>query len=87
MSEKSPEDPSVSVTTTPAAPPPSQFSIATSKLQLKWNEFRKRYLTVRRVLFWTIWIFAHTALFVYGWSVVLPPSYPLVVLEGRNIHG
>jgi|SRR5271156_2392341 len=38
-----------------------------AKIRAEWREFRKRYLTLRRVLFWFFWIGIHVALFTYGW--------------------
>ena len=45
----------------------SSWELRSSRLASEWREFRKRYLTIRRIIFWTIWIGVHTGLFVYGW--------------------
>lgn len=45
-----------------------------AKFVVHWHEFRKRYLTPRRIIFWFFWIGIHTGLFVYGWFVSFPKS-------------
>ena len=48
--------------------PPTRWA----KFVVRWHEFRKRYLTPRRIIFWFFWIGIHTGLFVYGWFVSIP---------------
>jgi len=50
-----------------------------AEIRAEWREFRKRYLTLRRVLFWFFWIGIHVGLFTYGWY---NPSCPILIVVG-----
>src|SRR2546423_2052911 len=65
MPEKQPQPSSAEVIAVTSSSPKSTSK---DKLHVKWTEFRKRYLTPRRLIFSTIWILVHTGLFVYAWS-------------------
>src|SRR5579859_4709166 len=78
MSETQPEPSLAQVIAVASSSPKSALK---DKLHAKWTEFRKRYLTPRRVIFWTIWNLVHTGLFVCGWFVPYSNS-----IRNRLIH-
>ena len=83
MTMEKKEEPSEKVAVQPVSPPSeSQLNpeppTRRAEFAVHWHEFRKRYLTPRRIIFWFLWIGIHTGLFVYGWFV----CFYLTLIEG-----
>ena len=82
------EESSEKVAVKPVSPSESQLRVESptrnGNLSVHWDEFRKRYLTPRRIIFWVLWIGVHTGLFVYGWFVSLRTESNHRLRQGRD---
>jgi len=84
--EESSEKVAVEPVNVTPAPSTSQAGRPTRwvKFAAHWHEFRKRYLTPRRIIFWFFWIGIHTGLFVYGWFVSFQSQPNGRLRQGRD---